>query len=115
MYQFSYNDVIEDAPQTMRQHERDALDRILELLRDGATKGVDSKPAIEGLYYLRRLWGIFAQDLSRQENELPQELRDRLMALAHWNNLEIDRVHRGETTDLSALIEVNQIVRDGLQ
>lgn len=115
MYQFSYNDVVEDAPQAMRQHERDALDRVITLLKEGAQLGVDSKPAIEGLYFLRRLWAIFTSDLRSQDNELPAELRGRLLTLAAWINREVDRIQRRETTDLAALIEINQIVRDGLR
>lgn len=115
MYQFSYNDVVEDSSHAMRQHEREALDRVIALLRDGARLGVGSKPAIEGLYFLRRLWGIFTSDVGSCDNQLPDGLRKNILALAAWVNTEIDRVHAGETSDLTALIEINEIVRDGLR
>lgn len=115
MYQFSYNDVVEELSQVMRQRERDALDRVIGLLKEGAQLGIGSRPAIEGLYYLKRLWAIFAEDLRSRENELSGELRNGLLSIDAWIAHEMDRIHRGETSDLSALIEINEIIRDGLR
>lgn len=115
MYQFSYSDVIEESSQTMRQREREAFDRVIGLLKEGLAQGVGSKPAIEGMYFLRRLWGILGSDLRDRDNELPQELRNGLLAIEAWIYREIQQIQRGETSDLSALIEINQIVRDGLR
>ncbi len=39
MYEFAYNDVIEDSHKTMRARERAAMDRVIALLRAAQEKG----------------------------------------------------------------------------
>ena len=59
MYEFAYNDVIEESHQTMRARERRAMDRVIAMLRAAQEKGPQSRERIDALYYLRRLWMIF--------------------------------------------------------
>jgi flagellar protein FlaF len=115
MYEFSYNEVIEDSPQVMRAHERHAMDRVIELLRAARARGPGTREVVEALYYLRRLWAIFLDDLNNPENELPDQLRAGIISIGIWMNKEIDRVRAGQTTDLTAMIEINEIIRDGLK
>ena len=115
MYEFSYNEVIEDSPQVMRAQERQAMDRVIELLRAARARGPGTRELIEALYYLRRLWAIFLDDLNNPDNELPDQLRAGIISIGIWMNKEIDRVRAGQTSDLTAMIEINEIIRDGLR
>ena len=94
MYEFSYNEVIEESPQVMRAHERRAMDRVIDMLRAARAGAATSREAIEALYYLRRLWAIFLDDLRNPENELPEQLRAGIVSIGIWMNKEIDRVAR---------------------
>ena len=114
MFEFAYNDIIDDSPSAMRAQERQALDAIIHLLRDASTKGPKSVEAVNALYQLRRLWGVFLDDLKGPENGLPDSLRARLISIGIWVNKEIERIRSGATSDLTPLIEINQIIRDGL-
>ena len=67
MYEFAYNDVIEESRQTMRARERAAMDRVIEMLRGAQEKGPQSRERIDALFYLRRLWTIFLDDLKDPE------------------------------------------------
>ena len=71
MYEFAYNDVIEDSHQTLRARERAAMDRVIGMLRAAQEKGPQSRELIDALFYLRRLWTIFIDDLNDPNNELP--------------------------------------------
>ena len=115
MYEFSYNEVIEDSPQVMRAQERQAMDRVIELLRAARARGPGTREVIEALYYLRRLWAIFLDDLNNPDNELPDQLRAGIISIGIWMNKEIDRVRTGQTADLTPMIEINEIIRDGLR
>ena len=114
MYEFAYNEVVEDSHATIRAREREAIDRVIAMLRDAQAKGAESRERIEALYYLRRLWTIFLDDLNDPGNELPKPLRAGLLSIGVWMMKEIDRAHGGLTTDLTAMIEINAIIRDGL-
>ena len=115
MYEFAYNDVIEESHQTMRARERQAMDRVIAMLRAAQEKGPGSRERVDALYYLRRLWMIFLTDLNDPNNELPDQLRAGIISIGIWMMKEIDRVRGGQTNDLTPMIEINQLIRDGLK
>ena len=114
MFEFAYNDIVDDSPQAMRAQEGRALDQVLELLRAAAKAGHGSREVVTALFQLRRLWSVFLDDLSSPENGLPEPMRAGIISIGIWVNKEIDRIRSGATHDLSPLIEINQIIRDGL-
>ena len=99
----------------MRAREREAMDRVIAMLRAAQEKGPQSRERVEALYYLRRLWMIFITDLQDPNNELPDQLRAGIISIGIWMNKEIDRVLGGQTNDLTPMIEINQLIRDGLK
>ena len=115
MYEFAYNEVIEDSRQTMRARERQAMDRVIAMLRTAQETQRGSSERIEALFYLRRLWTIFISDLSDPNNELPEQLRAGIISIGIWMMKEIDRVRGGTTDDLTPMIEINALIRDGLK
>jgi len=115
MYEFAYNEVIDESRQTMRARERQAMDRVIAMLRAAQEKGAQSRERVEALFYLRRLWMIFLNDLRDPNNELPDQLRAGIISIGIWMNKEIDRVQGGLTSDLTPMIEINELIRDGLK
>jgi len=115
MYEFAYNEVIEDSRQTMRARERQAMDRVIAMLRTAHEKGPGSRERVEALFYLRRLWMIFLNDLNDPNNELPEQLRAGIISIGIWMMREIDRVRGGATDDLTPMIEINALIHDGLK
>ena len=114
MYEFAYNDIVDESPHAMRAQERMALDSVIAQLRLAAEKGSHSVEAVRALYQLRLLWAVFIEDLKSAENGLPETLRARLISIGIWMSKEVDRVRSGATDDLTPLIEINEIIRDGL-
>jgi flagellar protein FlaF len=114
MYEFAYNEIVEESAQAMRACEARALDRVIGMLRDAEPSGPKSRQGINALYQLRTLWTVFLDDLNGAENALPATLRARLVSIGIWVIKEIERLRAGESLDLVPLIEINQIIRDGL-
>ena len=114
MYEFAYNSIVEDSSRAMRAQEARALDRVILQLREAEPTGPRSKAAINALYQLRTLWTVFLDDLNGAENALPDTLRARLISIGIWVIKETERLRCGEAADLNPLIEINQIIRDGL-
>src|ERR1700735_3199779 len=115
MYEFAYNDVIEDSHRTLRARERAAMDRVIGMLRAAQETGPQSRERIDALFYLRRLWMIFIDDLNDPTNQLPAQLRAGIVSIGAWMMKEIDRVRGGLTNDLTPMIEINELIRDGLK
>jgi len=114
MFEFAYNEIIEDSAHAMRAQERMALDQVIEMLRKAAAKGPRSVEAVKALYQLRLLWSVFMNDLQNPDNALPEALRARIISIGIWMNKEIDRLRSGASLDLTPIIEINEIIRDGL-
>jgi flagellar protein FlaF len=115
MYQFSYAEVAEESPQEMRGMERRVLDQALALLRVAKEKGPGSRELVDALFYYRHLWSIFMDDLANPENELPEELRAGLISIGIWIVKEIELIRSGKADDLMAMIEITEVIRDGLK
>src|SRR5579863_1643465 len=115
MYQFSYSEVAEDSRQEMHGMERRVLDQAIELLRVARAKGPGSRELIDALFFYRRLCSIFMDDLANPENELPEELRAGLISIGIWIVKEIELIRSGKAKDLTAMIEISEIIRDGLK
>ena len=114
MYEFAYNEIVDESSQAMRAQEARALDRVIEMLREAEASGPKSRQGINALYQLRTLWCVFLDDLKGAENALPAALRARLISIGIWVIKEVERLRGGEVSDLMPLIEINQIIRDGL-
>ncbi len=115
MYRFSYAEVLEETPQTARERERLALQHSIDLLRSAVQNGPSSREAVDALYFLRRLWGFFIEDLAKPENDLPQQLRADLISVGLWILKEAEEVRLGNSSNFKGLIEVSQLISDGLQ
>jgi len=114
MYRFSYAEVLEDTPQTARQRERIALEHSIELLQAAEQKGASSREAVDAIYYLRRLWAVFIEDLAKPENELPKGLRADLISVGLWLMREAEEIRQGRSTNFKGLIDVSRLVAEGL-
>jgi flagellar protein FlaF len=115
MFEFAYNEIVEESPRSMRDEEGRALDEVIKLLRAAEVAGPGTQEVVTALYHLRRLWSVFLADLGGPENSLPDTVRAGLISIGIWVNKEIERLRSGAARDLSALIEINQIIRDGLR
>ena len=115
MYEFAYNEAVEESRATMRARERAAMERVIGMLRAAQESGPLSRERVDALFYLRRLWTIFLDDLKDPNNELPDPLRAGIISIGVWMMKEIDRVRSRVTDDLAPMIEINEIIRDGLK
>ena len=114
MYQFSYAEAVEDDQSLARSIERQALDRAIVLLQEADAAGPNSKAVIEAVYYTRRLWNFFVNELINEDNALPVEVRANLISIGIWVLKEADAVQAGKSDKCSAIGEICAIVRDGL-
>jgi flagellar biosynthesis activator protein FlaF len=116
MYQFSYAEVMQDAVADAKERERQILDRSVVLLEAAAQdKERYGREAIEALFYTRRVWISFIEDLKNPENQLPIELRANLISIAIWILKECERIRKRQSTNYQGIIDVTTIIRDGLK
>lgn len=115
MYQFSYADIQTDSVADAKDRERQLLTRSIDLLVAARDSGTQSRQAVEAIHFLNRVWTSFIEDLGGSENALPSELRANLISIGLWLLREGEAVRQGESQNFDGLIEVSQIIRDGIQ
>ncbi|MEQ1954257.1 flagellar biosynthesis regulator FlaF [Mesorhizobium sp. CN2-181] len=115
MYQFSYADIQTDSVADARDRERQLLNRSIALLDEARQAGANSLKAIEALHFTNRLWTTFVEDLGNADNALPKELRANLISIGLWLLREAEEVRQGRSQNFEGLIEVSQIIRDGIR
>ncbi len=115
MYKFYYNEVLDESPKEERAQEHSALERSIELLHEARSKGAQSREAVEAIFFVRRLWGIFIEDLAKSENGLPQKLRTDLVSVGLWVMRETEEIRQGRSSNFTALIDVSRTISEGLK
>lgn len=115
MYQFSYAEIMLDAVADAKERERQVLDRSIVLLTTAMEKGKYTREGIEALFYTRRVWVAFIEDLKNPENQLDVTLRANLISVAIWILKECERIRRRQSTNYQGIIDVTTIIRDGLK
>lgn len=115
MYQFSYADVQTDSIADAKDRERQLLSRSIELLLDAQAKGADTPEAVDAIQFLNRIWSALLEDLGSADNALPRELRANLISIGLWLLREAEEVRQGRSDNFDGLIEVSQIIRDGIK
>jgi flagellar protein FlaF len=115
MYQFSYADIQTDSVADAKDRERQLLTRSIELLGVAHSNGRESLQAVEAIHFLNRVWTSLIEDLGSPDNELPMELRANLISIGLWLLREAEEVRQGRSDNFEGLIEVSQIIRDGIQ
>lgn len=78
--------------------------------RDAGLNGVQLMPA---LHRNRRAWGTFSAVCAAPDNQLPDDLRARIISLALWVDRHTSEVVRGKES-IDDLININRVIIDGL-
>ncbi|MCP8896825.1 flagellar biosynthesis regulator FlaF [Shinella daejeonensis] len=117
MYQFSYAEIMEEGSVVSRDRERQVLERSIALLKVAAetSDGRLGKDAIEAIYFTRRVWIRFIEDLGSSENQLDEELRANLISIAIWILKEIEKIRRRESDNFQGIIDITTIIKDGIK
>lgn len=115
MYQFSYADVQDDDVAESKDRERQVLERSINMLRIAKKSGVDSQETTEALYFTRRVWVRLIEDLGASDNQLDDELRANLISIGIWIIKESERIRHRESDNFQGIIDVTQMIRDGLK
>lgn len=115
MYKFAYEEAIENSGAVARDAERQALEHSLRLLRIASAK--DAKPThrAEALSFVVSLWSFLLEDLAKPDNALPVELRASLISIGFWMLRESEAISNAKSKPLNGLIDVTQMIAEGLQ
>ncbi len=105
---------VQNVSESPRSVERRLLGEVTAALLGAKENPADVPRLIDALLWNKQVWDHFLVDLQDEANKLPSELKKGLISLGVWVNRETQRVMDGEA-DCEGLIEINQIIMDGLK
>jgi flagellar biosynthesis activator protein FlaF len=114
VYQIRYADIQSDSLADARERERIVLDRSIALLTKAEEEGGASFAAVEALHYTVRVWTALLEDLSRDDNLLPEEQKASLISIGIWMLREADAIRNDASMSFDAMIDISRIIRGGL-
>jgi flagellar protein FlaF len=114
MYNQFYEEVAEEASDRIRQDEQRAFRHCIGLLEKARKAGNGTRESIEAIFFLNRLWGVLMEDLASSSNELPEELRAKLISIGIWILRYAEELRNGRLSDFMPLIEVSECISKGL-
>lgn len=114
MYQFAYDEIIEDSPAEARDREAAAFEEANRLLGCAANTPGDPDAVGAALRFNEELWMILMEDLAHPGNKWPDTTRAALISIGIWVLKEIERIRCGQSREFLAIAEINVIIRDGL-
>jgi flagellar biosynthesis activator protein FlaF len=114
MYKFSYEEALSESGSRQRENERQVLQQSVELLKSAEKAGQNSREAIDAIFFINRLWSYLLDDLAKPGNALPDDIRANLISIGIWMLREAEAISNGKSHNFSGLIEVSNIVAEGL-
>ena len=115
MYQSIYAEMAAQTTQSIRENERLAFERSVELLQLAQAKGRGSIESVKALLFVSQLWGVLMEDLAHPENGLPDVLKADLISIGIWMLRRAEDIRQGRTGDFAAMIEVSKMIGNGLR
>jgi flagellar biosynthesis activator protein FlaF len=115
MYRSIYNEMLADTTDTIRNSERLAFDRSIELLVAARKSGNGTRESVDALHFTTKLWTVLLEDLADDGNSLPDSLKAGLISIGIWVLRRTEDIRLGKSQDFAALIEVSESIRRGLE
>lgn len=98
-----------------RDNEYAALSHATYMMQKSkSTKDVNIQDFLLSINNNLKLWTIFATDVAKKENPLPNDVKSALFYLFEFTQLETHRLIRGEG-DIDTLIDINKSIMKGLR
>lgn len=115
MYKTAYAQEAGASAKTLRDSERQVFQQSIDLLEQAEAAGAGTMAATEAIVFARRLWTLLLEDLSSDENSLPEEMRASFISIGLWVLREIEEIRLGKSNNFKGLIDVTTTIRDGLK
>ena len=81
---------------------------------DAKSKNAQGAPLVDAIDWNRRLWRTLADDCLDDRNQLPKDVRAKIVSLSLWVTKYSKKVTR-EGAPIDPLIQVNRTIMQGLQ
>jgi flagellar biosynthesis activator protein FlaF len=115
MYMKLYEQVAEDTSARIRNNEVRAIEHSIQLMKKAVDVGMKPREVVEAVFFVNRLWGVLMEDLASHDNELPDELRAKLISIGIWVLRATEDIRQNKIKSFESLISISQTIAMGLK
>ena len=115
MYHTAYGEIFAGSNEATRKREFEALGRVIALFEAAQKTGFRSPAGATAIFQANRVWSFLIEDLSLTDNDLPDALRADLISLGIYVLKRLEALRKGDESAAADIIEVSQMIRNGLQ
>lgn len=115
MYQALYAEMAGETAETIRDNERQAFERSIQLLELAQARGRGSLESVKALLFASQLWAVLMEDLAHPENALPDDLKASIISIGIWMLRRAEDIRQGRTDDFRTMIDVSRSISQGLK
>ncbi|WP_119308952.1 flagellar biosynthesis regulator FlaF [Cohaesibacter haloalkalitolerans] len=114
MYTSYYAESSQLSGSCQRSQELQAINHVLESLREAKVMGIQSPQGVKALYETSTLWSFLLEDLIKPENAMPEQIKADLISLGIFILKEVGRVRLNQSDGIDTLIDLNAMISSGL-
>lgn len=114
MYKTSYEQISRESVNTYRKSERDALMSAVRDIKSAIEIDPRSIDTIKACANLQKIWTILLTDVVTDGNKLSDEVKAGVISVGIWIQREISDIMAGKSNNYKGVIEITQIIADGL-
>lgn len=111
----AYMELSDDLPSDCRRRERELFDTAISKLQSISNAESISTEVIEAVSYVRKLWIALITDLKSPGNGFSDELKSNLISIGVWICEAANSIAHGNFSIVPRVIELNSMIRDGLE
>lgn len=115
MFNTAFSETIEDDQTEARTHERELLERAVRSIQEAEADPANFVLRISAIQFNVKVWSFFLQDLSNEENQLPDDLKATLISIGIYILKHLQRMRGDNEASFEAVVSINEAIMRGLR
>ena len=115
MFNTAFSETIEDDQSEARSHERELLERAMHSIRQADEDPGNAVLRVSAIQFNVRVWSFFLQDLSDDENQLPDDLKATLISIGIFILKHLQKMRGESQLSFGPVLSINETIMKGLR
>ncbi len=115
MFIQAYQEITADEQSSVRDDEREIIDRTIRMMVDSDLEPEDRIKRVKAIHFVMQVWSYFLNDLASTENETPDELKASIISIGIFIVKHLESMRRDKTLRFEPVTEISRTIKEGLK
>jgi len=115
MFNTAFSETIEDDQSEARALERELLERAMHSIKQADEEPGNFVMRISAIQFNIKVWSFFLQDLSSEDNELPDDLKATLISIGIFVLKHLQKMRTETELSFGPVLSINETIMKGLR